>query len=165
MTALNDLLLAVRQMYAAIDRFDALAAGQLGVDRTALRAINAMERGSASPGSLGMALGLSSGSVTALLDRLQHAGHIERHLSREDGRRRDATLTPGTRAQAHGIYQNLGDAIAQAFIGQDEADVRALATGLQALAVAFERAGPMQPERPALSAAGTPPSRPRPDQP
>jgi DNA-binding MarR family transcriptional regulator len=148
MTALNDLLLAVRQMYAAMDRFDALAAHRLGVDRTALRAINAMERGGASPGSLGVALGLSSGSVTALLDRLQQAGHIERHLSQEDGRRRDATLTPATRAEAHAIYQGLGNAIAQAFVGQDEAEVRALASGLLALAQAFDRAGPLQSGRP-----------------
>jgi DNA-binding MarR family transcriptional regulator len=163
MTALNDLLLAVRQMYAAMDRFDALAAQRLGVDRTALRAINAMERDAISPGALGAALGLSSGSVTALLDRLERAGHIERHLSREDGRRRDATLTPAARAKADQLYQRLGKAIAAAFAARQADEVQALAQGLQALAAAFDTAAPGQ--TPTITADGRSPNRRHPDQP
>jgi DNA-binding MarR family transcriptional regulator len=163
MTALNDLLLAVRQMYAAMDRFDALAAHRLGVDRTALRAINAMERDGLSPGALGAALGLSSGSVTALLDRLERAGHIERHLSRDDGRRRDATLTPAARAEADQLYQRLGQTIAAAFAEKQTEEVQALAQGLQALAAAFDTAAPGQTPKP--TADGTSPNRQRPDRP
>ena len=137
MTALNDLLQAVRQMYSAIEQFDAAAAATLGVDRTALRAINAMERGSVTPGTLGAELGLSSGSVTALLDRLERAGHVERRLSREDGRRRDADLTPAARVRADRIYESLGQSISVAFEKADAVQLQALVTGLSSLSAAF----------------------------
>lgn len=140
MTALNDLLLSVRQVYAAIDRFDAQAAQALGVDRTALRAINAMERGPVGPGTLGAELGLSSGSVTALLDRLERAGHVERKLSRDDGRRRDAELTKAARARAHEVYDHLGQAIAAAFAQTEDARLRDIITGLDTLSTAFHAA-------------------------
>jgi DNA-binding MarR family transcriptional regulator len=139
-TALTDLLQAVRQLYSAIDRFDARAAAELKVDRTALRAINAMERGSVTPGGLGAELGLSSGSVTALLDRLELAGHVERRLSREDGRRRDAELTHGARVMADRIYAGLGHSIAAAFKEVDDTRLQALVDGLSVLSAAFTSA-------------------------
>jgi DNA-binding MarR family transcriptional regulator len=139
-TPMTDLLQAVRQMYAAIERFDARAASELGVDRTALRAINAMERGSVTPGSLGAELGLSSGSVTALLDRLERAGHVERRLSRDDGRRRDAELTRTARMKADRIYEGLGQSIEAAFAQTEAERLQALSEGLSALTAAFNAA-------------------------
>jgi DNA-binding MarR family transcriptional regulator len=130
----------MRQLYAAIDRFDAQAAAALGVDRSALRAINAMERGAIGPGALGAELGLSSGSVTALLDRLERAGHVTRRLSREDGRRRDADLTAAARGQADRIYDRLGQAIAGAVADLDDDRLHIIVRGLDALADAFRRA-------------------------
>lgn len=117
-----DLLEAVRDLYAGIERFDASTAEKLGVDRSALRAINAMERGSINPGTLGELLNLSSGSVTALLDRLEKGGHIERQRSDGDGRRRNASLKPVTREETHLHYSRLGKSINDTFgkLGQDE---------------------------------------------
>lgn len=140
MPAQDDLLQAVRQLYAAIERFDATAAAALGVDRTALRAINAMERGTVTPGGLGTELGLTSGSVTALLDRLERAGHVERSLSQEDGRRRDADLTPAARATADRVYERLGQSIAAAFKDLDAEGLQALVSGLSMLSTAFNNA-------------------------
>jgi DNA-binding MarR family transcriptional regulator len=144
MTALTDLLQAVRQMYAAMDRFDSAAALRLGVDRTALRAINAMERGAIGPGALGAELSLSSGSVTALLDRLERAGHIERKLSRDDGRRRDAELTATAHANANRIYDQLGRSISEAFAQIDDDRLRDLVAGLETLSDAFRKAADRQ---------------------
>jgi DNA-binding MarR family transcriptional regulator len=117
-----ELLEAVRELYAGIERFDASTAEKLGVDRSALRAINAMERGSINPGTLSELLNLSSGSVTALLDRLEKGGHIERQRSDGDGRRRSARLKTVTREQTHSHYSRLGKSINDAFgkLGQDE---------------------------------------------
>jgi DNA-binding MarR family transcriptional regulator len=109
------LLDAVRMLYGVIERFDMSVGAALGVDRSALRAINAMEHGPVSPGVLGDVLGLSSGSVTALLNRLEMASHIERVPSREDGRRRDVSLTTATRQQAQRHYERLGKSIGQSF--------------------------------------------------
>jgi DNA-binding MarR family transcriptional regulator len=137
----DDLLLAVRHLYGAIERFDAAAAAALDVDRTGLRAINAMERGAISPGRLGTELGLSSGSVTALLDRLERAGHIQRTLSPDDGRRRDAHLTAEARRAADQIYGRLGVSIHQTFASTNDGSLAELVSGLNALAEAFVQAG------------------------
>jgi DNA-binding MarR family transcriptional regulator len=135
-----ELLEAVRELYAGIERFDALSAAKLGVDRSGLRAINAMERGSISPGALGELLGLSSGSVTALLDRLETGGHIERQKSDGDGRRRDARLKNTTREAAHLQYSLLGETISDAFgkLGPDQ--FRQSMFAIRELAKCFERA-------------------------
>lgn len=136
------LLQAVRVLYDAVDGFDAALAAELGVDRTALRAINAMEGGAVSPGELGRRLHLASGSVTALLDRLERAGHVERTLSGEDRRRRDARLTPGSRARASAHYRRLAETLKAAFSGQDEHGVARAAGAIASVAAAFNGARP-----------------------
>lgn len=137
---MRDLLEAVRKLYAAMERFDADAAAQLGVDRSGLRAVNAMESGPIGPGSLSEELGLTSGSITALLDRLAEAGHIERVLSRADGRRRDAYLTDGARQRAGEIYGKLGAAITMQFATKSASETQAIRSDLFALAEAFDLA-------------------------
>lgn len=131
------LLRAVRALYDAVDLFDARLAAKLGVDRTALRAVNAMEDGAISPGELGRRLHLASGSVTALLDRLEQAGHIVRHLSSTDRRRRDAALTPATRRQAGERYEALAAALRAAFAATEEAELARIIDALDAVSTAF----------------------------
>jgi DNA-binding MarR family transcriptional regulator len=144
MRAGPDLLEAVRRLYAAIERFDSAAARALKLDRTALRAVNAMERGIVSPGQLGAELGLSSGSVTALLDRLERADHVHRTLSKDDGRRRDAQLTDHTRHAADALYRRLGASIHEAFLSANDETLATLVTNLITLADAFAAAAPDQ---------------------
>jgi DNA-binding MarR family transcriptional regulator len=136
----NDLLQSVRALYGAIDRFDAAAADKIAVDRSGLRAINLMETGAVSPGILGNQLRLASGSVTALLDRLENSGHIVRKSSHEDGRRRDASLTTYAHDQAGQIYAALGKAIMYEFRGANPKELEVLLTGIAKLAKAFEHA-------------------------
>jgi DNA-binding MarR family transcriptional regulator len=49
------------------------------------------------PTELGQRLGLSSGGVTVLVDRLERAGHVERHRHPQDRRKRILSLTPEAR--------------------------------------------------------------------
>jgi DNA-binding MarR family transcriptional regulator len=134
------LLDAVRQLYSVIERFDASVGSALGVDRSGLRAINALERGAVSPSALAESLGLSSGSITALLDRLEHAGHIERTSSAEDGRRRDAHLNPSTRQRASVHYARLAQTIALTFETQSADELAHAVQTITGLAACFERA-------------------------
>lgn len=142
---MHNLLGAVRALYAAIERFDAATAARLGLDRTALRAVNAMEAGPVSPTDLAAGLGLTSGSVTALIDRMDRAGHIERVASR-DRRVRLVQLTPQARAAADGHYARLGAEIAAAFAALPPATQAAAQTGIATLAAAFDRAAPSGPD-------------------
>lgn len=112
---MDSLLTAVRRLYAAIERFDQHVAVSLAVDRSSLRAINALGQGPLSPTALAHELGLTSGSITALLDRLESAGHISRIASAGDRRRRDVQLTPATYAQASQLYIQLAAALTAEF--------------------------------------------------
>jgi DNA-binding MarR family transcriptional regulator len=135
------LMAAVRALYAATDRFDARVADRLGVDRSALRAINAMEAGPVTPSDLARDLSLTSGSVTALIDRLDRAGHLERLADPADRRRRAVALAAPARAAAHAEYEGLGQAIARAFLPFSPDERATAEAALQALARAFDAAG------------------------
>jgi DNA-binding MarR family transcriptional regulator len=63
--------------------------------------LTALEQLAASSGltatDLGQRLGLSSGGVTVLVDRLERAGHVKRHRHPRDRRKRVLSLTPAAR--------------------------------------------------------------------
>jgi DNA-binding MarR family transcriptional regulator len=66
---------ALRALHGAIDRYDIVAARTLGIGRNDWRALRLLaEQGPQAPRALGEALGLTSGSVTTLIDRLEARG-------------------------------------------------------------------------------------------
>lgn len=74
-----------------------------------IAALHAERRGDPlTPGRLGEALGLSSGATTAVIDRLERAGHLRR--TRESADRRIVHLRHGEpgRALASSFFQPLG---------------------------------------------------------
>ncbi|MEO0618843.1 MAG: MarR family transcriptional regulator [Pseudomonadota bacterium] len=82
----RDLVAACRRLYAAIDKLDAEAASRVGVSRNDLRCLNLLETGPAKPTQISAELGLTSGSVTALLDRLEKADLAKRSPDPDDRR-------------------------------------------------------------------------------
>jgi DNA-binding MarR family transcriptional regulator len=100
-----------------------------------------METGPVTPSDLGRHLSLTSGSVTALVDRLDRAGHLERLADPADRRRRAVALAPAARATAHAEYDVLGQAIAAAFGPFSPAERATAEAALRALASAFDAAG------------------------
>ncbi|MEL7168019.1 MAG: MarR family transcriptional regulator [Bacteroidota bacterium] len=107
-------LAAVRELYSAFDTFDAAAADALGLHRTDLAALLALEHGPRRVGDVGAVLGLSSGSVTALVDRLERSGHVERRADPSDRRARLVGLTAESRREVGAIYRRSFEAIADA---------------------------------------------------
>ena len=63
--------------------------------------------GQATPGELGALLGLTSGGTTALLHRLEGAGHVARHPHPDDRRSILLTATPSILAAAEQVYAPL----------------------------------------------------------
>nr|ADE22298.1 putative transcriptional regulator [Streptomyces flavogriseus] len=91
----QELAAEIRALQTAVDSFDAAAAERLGVGRTDLHALDVlMQRESAAPSELGAALGLTTGSVTALLDRLDRLGYLTRSPDPKDRRRSIVRPTP-----------------------------------------------------------------------
>jgi len=82
----------LRRLTVELDRFGAAFASRNGLHATDLRALIALldaDRAgiAATPGWLGGQLGLGSAATTALLDRLERAGHIGRTPDPGDRRR------------------------------------------------------------------------------
>jgi DNA-binding MarR family transcriptional regulator len=85
----------VQAFQSAVDDFDGAAAAVLGINRTDLRCLEVLfQLETALPSQLGARLGLSTGSVTAMLDRLEVKGFTMRAPDPMDRRKVVVRLTP-----------------------------------------------------------------------
>lgn len=90
---------------AAFDAVDEAAASLLGVNRTDLRCLEILVgQDSVPPSRLGAALGLTTGSVTAMLDRMERLGYLTRTPDPDDRRRTQIRITPEAARLAWEIY-------------------------------------------------------------
>jgi DNA-binding MarR family transcriptional regulator len=79
---------AVREMAAQTVVTSQIVAGHFGLHTTDLRVLDIIYiRGQITAGDLAKATGLTSGSVTALIDRLSNAGYVERRDDDTDRRK------------------------------------------------------------------------------
>ena len=97
--ARQELALMLRRLTVEIDAVGQRFAEMHGLNRTDVRALVAIMDAARSgrpmtAGALGAAVELSSASVTALVDRLERVGHVERVRDEEDRRRVVLSLTP-----------------------------------------------------------------------
>jgi len=82
------ILAVLRATDADLDRMDEAAAARLGVSRTDFRCLDVLSGGTLmTPGHLATELGLSTGATTALLDRLEKGGFVNRERDPKDRRR------------------------------------------------------------------------------
>lgn len=78
----------IRAMAAQTVVTSQIVAGHFGLHTTDLRVLDLIfMRGQVSAGELASATGLTTGSVTALIDRLEKAGYVERHRDPTDRRK------------------------------------------------------------------------------
>jgi DNA-binding MarR family transcriptional regulator len=134
----DPLVARCRALWEAMERFDEAACRRLGVGRSDLRALNLLEHGPLSAGALGARLGLTSGSVTALVERLVRAGYVDRHHPPEDGRRVVVSLRPATVAAFAAVYAPLGTRVAELASALTETQRGTADRVLRLLAEAFE---------------------------
>lgn len=106
--------LAARLHQNAYDRFEDTVAEYFGVNRTAMRCMDVLERvGRLSAGEIATQTGLSSGAVTALLDRLERAGYVRRLRDDSDRRRILVELTERARQGAAEVYGPFAELVAE----------------------------------------------------
>lgn len=103
--------------------------GMHTTDARAMAALGQAQRAGTAmtAGELGEAIGLSSPATSALIARLESAGHIERTRDPEDRRR--VLLTPSQSAiiGAVAYFQPMGDAASAALDGFGEEDIDVIA--------------------------------------
>ncbi len=120
----------LRAITVELDLFGAAFAGEHGLHPTDLRALisllDADRAGlTATPGWLGGQLGLNSASVTALIDRLEGAGHIRRVRDTADRRRVLLVIEPSAVAMGLAFF---GPLITQLVASMRQFDAAELAT-------------------------------------
>ena len=102
---LDELIGEVRRGQVATDMVDQAAADLMGVNRTDARCLDVLDqRGKLTAGQLAEASGLTTGAVTAMLDRLERAGFLRRLRDKEDRRRVLVEITPQARRKGHELY-------------------------------------------------------------
>ncbi|MEU2081830.1 MarR family winged helix-turn-helix transcriptional regulator [Streptomyces albus] len=100
----------VRALQSATDAVDAATAERLGINRTDLHCLDVLtQRDSAAPSELAAALGLTTGSVTAMLDRLARLGYLTREPDPQDRRKSVVRATEETRRGAADLYGPLAE--------------------------------------------------------
>jgi len=83
-----------------------VVAGRFGLNTTDLECLDLiLMRGSASAGELARATGLTSGAMTAVIDRLERAGYVERVADPTDRRRREVRILPDAIKPIQAVYQ------------------------------------------------------------
>lgn len=95
---------AVQAYQASVDDFDRELARLMGVNETDLRCLEILIGGQdAAPSTLAVRLGLTSGSVTTMLDRLEKLDYLSRHPHPTDRRKTLVRITPRALERALGL--------------------------------------------------------------
>ena len=110
-TALLEELIRVNRAYqTAVEKMDEAFCKLLGVNRTDGRCLDVIDqRPGLTAGELAVAVGLSPGAVTTVLDRLENRGFVKRTRDPADRRRVTLELTPEANRRAWEAYGPLGE--------------------------------------------------------
>lgn len=137
---ITSLLLKTRRLYEAVYLFDEAAASKLGIHSSDLRCINALEHGSLTAGEIGERLGLTSGSVTALVNRLEKAGFVVKNRSTTDARQVEVSLKPSFYQHAETIYGKLGKSLSTQFQEMSAEELERATAVIERLITGFKQA-------------------------
>jgi len=99
--------LDLRPVTRAAHEANVALARRLGVGLTDVQALDHLLSAPTSPGELAERLGLRPASVTAVVDRLERAGHVERRPHPDDRRRQVLVATPHAQREAFAALRPL----------------------------------------------------------
>jgi DNA-binding MarR family transcriptional regulator len=99
------LIAAYRANTSQEGAFDALAAARLGISASDLRCLDLVQAsGGMTAGELSRASGLTTGAVTAVIDRLEQAGFVRRLRDGSDRRKVNIEVTPRHYEEAGNVW-------------------------------------------------------------
>lgn len=117
----------LRLLARELVRFYHAAADQLGLHVTDLTCLGTLrDRGRASPGELAGELGLTTGAVSRMIDRLSRRGYVRRVPDPHDRRRVLVELVPETQAPVVGLFAGHAAHGAESVAGLSEAELSLL---------------------------------------
>ena len=115
MASPSELLTALRRFGLENDRFDAIVARRLGAPPVEFKAMDHLqEAGELTPGQLADRLALTTGAVTAVIDRLERLGWAKRAPHPTDRRSVVVRKVSGADSEGLNLYDPLMRAIGRA---------------------------------------------------
>ncbi len=117
--ALHQTLFAqIRHFIAGTILFNQKIADQCGLHLTDMQCINLLDLlGPATPGKLAQYMGLTTGGVTVMLDRLEKAGLVKREANPNDRRSVLVRVNPKKMAKIQALYERVDQQFA-AFLSE-----------------------------------------------
>ncbi len=129
---------AIRVLVLGAEHYRQGLAGQLGIGTSEIIALGYLHfDGPLTPREIADRLHLTSGSVTALIDRLVHAGFVSRQQHPDDRRRQVVRAAPSGQHATQWVYEQLDTVVGEALAGFDELDRVRLAAFLHHLGAVF----------------------------
>ena len=152
---------AVRNLSEAMPQHTVAAAHHLGMSASEVRALNVVSshRG-LTAGELGAALGVTSGGITGIVDRLERVGHLRREPDRADRRRVKVEVTEEAGQVAREMLSGLNREIGLLLQDRTPAELVLLEDFLVQLAAAVRRGARELAAAPPCSRTPTPTSGP-----
>lgn len=136
---------ACRRLHTAIDALDQAAADLLDISRSDLRCLNLLEHGPMHPKAIAMALEITPGSVTAMIDRLEARGLVERARTPGDRRGILVSATPLVFRSVGELYRSCAVALRDMVMAYPRAEQVAAIQHLQDAASAWWAAARPEP--------------------
>ena len=146
-----ELLFLLQKFTNEADRYAETVRRQHGLARNDIHALNAVVEAertgtTTTPGALRERLVLSSAAMTAVIDRLEASGHLQRQHSREDRRQVELATTPSARETGREMFDPMVKHMLP-ILAEYTPEQLALVSGLvvrltQAIADAREELGP-----------------------
>jgi DNA-binding MarR family transcriptional regulator len=122
-----ELVHQTRVMARQLVRFYDAVADQLGLHATDLACLGTLrDRRRATAGELATELGLTTGAVTRVIDRLDRGGFVQRLRDPNDGRRVIVTLRPEAEREVVGLFAGQAARITESSAGLTDAQLRFL---------------------------------------
>jgi DNA-binding MarR family transcriptional regulator len=128
---------AIQALHEVLSAFDHAAARELSLNRSDVACLRLLGTGPKKAREIGVALGLTSGSVTALVDRLEAGKHVKRSVSDADRRAIQVELTAPSARRLAKAYEPLEDALSRSLGAQKKATIDAIHVVASALAGSY----------------------------
>ena len=130
----------MQAVQSVVNDYDGEVAVRLGVNRTDLRCIEILQqRGTVSPSELGVALGLTTGSVTAMLDRLEKLDFLSRSPDPNDRRKVVVRVAPEVSKRAFEFYGAIAEEGGELIAPYSKAELELITNFLRGSRELYER--------------------------
>jgi DNA-binding MarR family transcriptional regulator len=110
--SVEDIVWEYRAGHTSRDAVEKATAALLGLSAPDARCWHLLQQhGPMTAGAIANALGLTSGAVTAMIDRLERGGHVQRVRDTVDRRRVIVDVTPDARRRSAELYKPLASGL------------------------------------------------------